>query len=392
MNNIKQKIIKLIISFFCLITLNACESGNNINSNKKNMSNNLVDIAILLPLSGENELLGKQYAGLIKMGLGDGAKTKIRVTSYDSSDEIKLKDSIKRILEQKTKIIIGPLYSKDTKILSSQIKGHDIIALSLSNDPTLADDNIFVFGHAPMKQMEQITNYLINNDYKNYIVLLPTGRHSQIVSKIVQNIITNKNAILSRIEFYNDTNEDIQRAINIVSDTADNLNEYDENLKRPVVIVGDDPENLKRIYTIASNFNLDKKVIIAGDNRIDVDKDQRFDIIYTGTTALNNDSLKQRAVALGVNHLSFMHALAYDAGKIIASNVINSDSKETFFTKLKDSEKFQGVSGEIYFIDSIAQREYEVIRKQNGNYNVQDNQPKAAIQEEILSTPNKLES
>ena len=86
MNNIKQKIIKLIISFFCLITLNACESGNNINSSKKNMSNNLVDIAILLPLSGENELLGKQYAGLIKMGLGDGAKTKIRVTSYDSSD------------------------------------------------------------------------------------------------------------------------------------------------------------------------------------------------------------------------------------------------------------------------------------------------------------------
>ena len=387
MNNIKQKIIKLIFSFLCLITLNSCESRSNINDNK-NMSNTITDVAILLPLSGENELLGKQYAGLIKLGLEDAAKTKIRVTCYDSSDETKLRDSIKKILEQKNQIIIGPLYSKDTKILASEIKGKDIIDLSLSNDPTLADNNIFVFGHAPMRQMEQIANYLINNDYRNYIILLPAGRHSQIVSKIVQNTITNKDAVLSRIEFYNDTNEDLKRVLNIVSDTADNLNEYDENLKRPVVIVGDDQENLKRIYTIASNFNLDKKVIIAGDNRIDTEQNQSFDIIYTGATDLDNGDLKQKARDLGIHHFSFMHALAYDAGKIIASNITNNYNKETFLTRLKNSEKFQGVSGEIYFIDSIAQRKYTIIRKQNGVYTVQDSFPQEHLQEEILSTPN----
>ncbi len=388
MNNIKQKIIKLIFSFLCLITLNACESRSNINDNK-NMSNTITDVAILLPLSGENELLGKQYAGLIKIGLEDAAKTKIRVTCYDSSDETKLRDSIKKILEQKNQIIIGPLYSKDTKILASEIKEKDIIDLSLSNDPTLADNNIFVFGHAPMRQMEQIANYLINNDYRNYIILLPAGRHSQIVSKIVQNTITNKNAVLSRIEFYNDTNEDLKRVLNIVSDTADNLNEYDENLKRPVVIVGDDQENLKRIYTIASNFNLDKKVIIAGDNRIDTEQNQSFDIIYTGATDLDNGDLKQKARDLGIHHFSFMHALAYDAGKIIASNITNNYNKETFLTRLKNSEKFQGVSGEIYFIDSIAQRKYTIIRKQNGVYTVQDSFSKDNLQEEVLTTPNK---
>lgn len=387
MNNIKQKLIKLIFSFFCLIALSACESTG-VNSKKDNL-NSLIDVAILLPLSGENEMLGKQYTGLIKMGLGDGAKTKIRVTSYDASDEIKLKDSINKILEQNSKIIIGPLYSKDTKILSSQIKGKDIIALSLSNDPTLADNNIFVFGHAPMKQMEQITDYLINNDYKNYIVLLPTGRHSEIVSKIIQNTIATKNAVLSRIEFYNNTDEDIQRAVNIVSDTADNLNEYDENLKRPVVIVGDDQETLKKIYRIAGNFNLDKKVIIAGDNRIDIKQDRLFELIYTGSTTLDNGNLKERAAALGVDDFSFIHALAYDAGKMVASNLIGNYSKEDFLSKLKDSEKFQGVSGEIYFVDSIAQRKYQIIKKQNGVYTAQENNPKDSVDEELLPAPKK---
>ena len=236
--------------------------------------------------------------------------------------------------------------------------------------------------------MEQITTYLINNEYKNYIILLPAGRYSQTVSKIIQNIIANKDAALSRMEFYNNSDEDIEKAINIVADTADNLNEYDENLKRPVVIVGDDPENLKRIYKIAKNFNLDKKAIIAGDNRIDVDQDQQFDIIYTGAIALDNGNLKQRAATLGVNHFSFMHTLAYDAGKIIASSIVNGYNKEEFLSRLQSSEKFSGLSGKIYFVDSIAQREYEIIRKQNGAYVVQDNNLRA-VTEEVLSTPSK---
>lgn len=388
MNNIKQKFTKFIISFCFLLGLTACESSNNNTNSKKNLSNNtLTEVALLLPLSGENELLAKQYAGMIKMGLGDGAKTKIKVTSYDCSDEIKLKESIKRILEQKIKIIIGPIYSKDTKVLSAAIKDKDVIALSLSNDPTLADNNMFIFGHAPMRQIEQITTYLINNEYKNYVILLPTGRHTQIVSKIIQNIIANKEATLSRMEFYNNTDEDIEKAVNIVSDTVSNLNEQDEILKRPVVIVGDDPENLKRIYQFAKNFNLDKKAVIAGDNRIDVVDDKQFEIIYTGSITLENGNLKQRAAALGINYFSFMHALAYDAGKIIASNIIGNYRQEDFLTRLKSSKKFSGVSGKIYFIDSIAQREYEIIKKQNGVYTLQDNSPKTEIEEKALSIP-----
>lgn len=389
MNNIKQKFTKFIISFCFLLVLTACESSNNNTNSKKSLSNNTItEVALLLPLSGENELLAKQYAGMIKMGLGDGAKTKIKVTSYDCSDEIKLKESIKRILEQKIKIIIGPIYSKDTKVLSAAIKDKDVIALSLSNDPTLADNNMFIFGHAPMRQIEQITTYLINNKYKNYVILLPTGRHTQIVSKIIQNIIANKEATLSRMEFYNNTDEDIEKAVNIVSDTVSNLNEQDEILKRPVVIVGDDPENLKRIYQFAKNFNLDKKAVIAGDNRIDVVDDKQFEIIYTGSITLENGNLKQRAATLGINYFSFMHALAYDAGKIVASNIIGNYRQEDFLTRLKSSKKFSGVSGKLYFIDSIAQREYEIIKKQNGVYTLQDNYPKAEIEEKVLSIPN----
>ena len=387
MNNIKQKFIKLIISF-CLLALSACSSTQGT-GNKRNLSDNITEVALLLPLSGENELVGKQYSSLIKMGLSDNAKVRIKVTAYDSSDELKLKDSIKKILEQRTKIIIGPISSKDTKILAAQVKGKEIVALTLSNDPTLADKNIFVFGHAPMKQMEQVANYLINDDYKNYITLLPAGRHSTTVSKIIQSIVTNKGATLSRMEFYTNSDESIEKVMNVVSDTVDNLNENYENLKRPVIIIGDDPENLKRIYNIAKGFNLDKKAVFAGDSRIDAQQDKDFEILYTGAMMLEDINLKARALALGIGDFSFMHILAYDAGKIVAGNLIQDYKKESFSARLRNLQRFSGVSGKIYFIDSIAQREYEIIRKRGGIYSIQDNPPKTAIQEEVLSVPNK---
>ena len=371
MNNIKQNLLKLIISFCCLMIISGCESTGGATSAKKSTGGgNITQVAILVPLSGENEIIGKQYAGVIKMGLGSGAKSKIKVTTYDSADELKLKESLKKILDQKTNIIIGPIYSRDTKIAASQIKGRDIIMLSLSNDPTLADTNVLVFGHAPMRQMEQMTSYLLDNEYKNFITLLPAGRHSQTISKVIQNMIVSKDGTLSRMEFYNNSDEELAKSVNIVSDAVDIMNEQEENLKQPVVLVGDDPENLKRIYKIAKTLNLDKKAVIAGDNRLDIDSGEPFDITYTGSIKIDNGNLKQKAAAFGVNHFSFMHALAYDAGNIVASLVGPHYNKTALLLKLNSREKFQGLSGDVHFIDSIAMRQYELIKKHNGAYSV----------------------
>jgi ABC-type branched-subunit amino acid transport system substrate-binding protein len=380
MNNVKQNYQKWIlrssrrmttlVAFCCLFIISGCNSMNESSTSKKTASHDATEIAILVPLSGENAVIGKQYAGLVKMGLASGAKSKIRVTSYDSADEANLRESIKKILEQKINIIIGPIYSRETKAIALQVKNHDVVVVSLSNDPTLADENVFVFGHAPMRQMEQMTDYLLNNDYKNYITLLPAGRYSQTVSQVIHNRITTRSGVVSKSEFYTNSDEDITKAVKIVNDTVDHLNEQEDNLKQPVILVGDDPENLKRIYRIAKGFNLDKKAVIAGDNRLDVDLEEPFDITYTGSIKIDNSNLKQKAAALGVTHFSFMHALAYDAGNLVASSITPRYNKEAFLQRLRTPVKWSGLSGKIYFVDSIAQREYEIIKKQNNAYTI----------------------
>lgn len=368
MNNIKQKIFKFIISFVCLFFITSCDQVKSFSDFKNVLGKNVVDIAILLPMTGPEAELSKEYAKMIKIGLSDGVKTKIRVTTYDSTNQARLNAALDKILDTGTDIVIGPIYSEATKTVAQKVKDKSTIVLSLSNNPVLAEKNVYIYGHAPMRQLEQITNYFLDHNYQNYIALLPAGRYSTTVSKILNDMITNREGILSRVEFYGSTPEDMAKSVNLVSYTVDNINESDLNFKQPVILVADDPATLDMLYKNAKKLHLDKRAIIAGDSRIDIDFTSPVDVTFTGSLNIANTNLVARALKSGIKHVSFMHAISYDAGKMVGDYIGNGYNRTNFINQMNAGEPFVGISGSIHFTDSIAQRKYDIIKKEDGKY------------------------
>lgn len=200
MGTIKQFLIKFIITLTTLFIIAGC-AQNVGNKNSRNSSKE-VDVAIILPLTGPDSKSAKEYAKMIKLGLSDGTKTKLRVTTYDSSNNETLTQSLDTILNNGVDIVIGPVFSEETKVVAEKLKGKGVIIISLSNNPVLADKETYVFGHAPMRQLEQITNYFLDKNHKNFIALLPSGRYSNTVSKVLKDMIESKNANLAKVELY----------------------------------------------------------------------------------------------------------------------------------------------------------------------------------------------
>jgi ABC-type branched-subunit amino acid transport system substrate-binding protein len=370
MANIKQKILKFILSFAALVILSSCESFNTGGKQKSAHSdaNDLVKIAILLPLSGPEGNLGMEYNKAIKMGLSDAAKTKIQVTSYDAVNEKTLEESLEKLLENKTDLIIGPIFSEPTKKVINKTAKAEIPIITLSNNPVLADKKIFVFGHAPMRQLEYMVNYLLENQYQNYVILFPRGHHYETVGKILQDMIKAKGGDLAKIEFYTDLDEDLERAIKVISDTIDNINEMDDNFKKPVLLIADDSQSLEKVFTFIQRYNIDKTAVIAGDNRLNIDIVGNIDIMYTGSRNMMSNNLAVKAEKAGIKHMTFMHALAYDAGKIVGDYIDKDYNKNSFLNKLNTNSSFVGISGRIHFTDSIAQRGYDILKRQSGKY------------------------
>ena len=359
--------LRIILSFFCLIYLSSCQTPKEypISSPKKEQKE--IELAILMPIHGPDSIVGKQYKDLIKMGLNDGIKSYIHVTSYDGSDEKNVLSAMDKIVARKTKIILGPLYSNFTSLIAEKAKANDIIIITMSNNPALAEDKLFVFGHAPLKQLIHIVNYYASNDHKNFMALLPKGKHSRNISQVMQNILIQKNASLSHTEFYNDNPESIAKAVRNISDNTDIINECNDTTK-PVIYLSDDPKNLNLLADSIRKYNLDKKAILIGDNRIDIDYPENIDISFTSSLNLLNSNIPGRAKDLGINHMGFIHLLAYDLGRMTANYIGNEFVSERFLNRINSRQPYVGLSGNTHFIDGVAQRWYDIIRKENGVY------------------------
>ncbi len=368
MNNIKQKFSKVILSFMCLIFLFACQSNRKVATTSKYAVQKTLEIAILMPLTGEHAELGKQYNELIKMGLEDGSKTSIHVTSYDGSNEKQVLAAMDKIVSRKTKIILGPLFSNLTSLIANRAKANNILIITMSNNPALADKKLLVFGHAPLKQLTRIVNYFANNDYKNFIALLPSGSHAQNINQLIQNILIQKNATLVRSEFYASVPESIEKSVLTVSNSIDNLNAIEDMATKPVIYLSDDSKNLYLLFNNIRKHNLDKKAVIIGDNRIDIDYSELMNTIFTGSSNMFNSNILKKSKSIGINHLSFIHAVAYDLGMITSKYINNKFTEEQFLGAINNT--FFGISGNIHFVDSIAQREYDIIKKEYGLYSV----------------------
>jgi ABC-type branched-subunit amino acid transport system substrate-binding protein len=374
MQTIKQKILKSIISLLCVFCISSCDQAKNLPSTAPS-DQNITDVAILLPFTGNDASISKEYANMVKLGIADGTKTKIRVTTYDSTTQEKLLESINKILDSGTDIVIGPVYSEETKIVAQKVENKGSIVLSLSNNPILASSNVYICGHAPMRQLEKITNYFLDNGYQDYIALLPSGAYSTTINQILNDLITNRGGAFAKVEFYGELGDDIAKSVNLISEYVDNLNENDFNLKRPVVLLSDDSTGLRTLYKYMKSLNLDKKSVLSGDSRIDIDYSPHIDLTFTGSINMQNQDLVMRTRKLGIKHISFMHAVAYDMGKMTGQYIGDNYNRVKFLARINSPEKFDGISGRINFIDSIAQREYEIIKKENGIYKKLEEKP-----------------
>jgi hypothetical protein len=181
-------------------------------------------------------------------------------------------------------------------------------------------------------------------------------------------MITSKGGTLARLEFYGPTPEDLEKSLRSVSDAVDTLNENDYNFTRPVILLADDQSTLETLFKYAQKFSLDKKAIIAGDSRIDLGLSEPVTTTFTGSLNMVNFDLPARSTQLGIKHISFIHTLAYDAGRLVGNSIGTNYSKTKFVEQLNSAEPFSGASGSIGFVDSIAQRKYDIINKENGQY------------------------
>ncbi|MFO1130248.1 MAG: hypothetical protein U1E31_02600 [Rickettsiales bacterium] len=408
-NYIKQIII--FFSFLVIIALNSCankseqilsnnkmqpivrkeEKNKEIKTIENQFNKNIKDektiqIAALLPNFGEYALLGSQMFNLIKIGVEDsGCNYNINYSLYNGADYKSITEAAPNILTQNTDIIVGPIFSKLIANLNMQIN-ESIPIVSFSNDESILINkninqegnydinnstfeiyqsakiqNIYLFGHKPLKQSEKIIQFILNEKSKDIILLLPEPRNNNLINFLNMNITSNKGQILKIISYNSKDTESIIKAIQEIKDTAEKNNNSD-NLKIGVYIA-DNKNGLTALLKQIKQFNLDKMVNLFGDNRLDSNFYHNIDMYYTGS--LNAyDRLSDIMTGAEFN---YMHKLAYDIGLMLGKVIqdIPNLNKITITNALKNTNWLKGSSGYFKMQNHITIRKYDILRNIN---------------------------
>jgi len=341
-----MNIITLLIAFFLL---SSCSSSPT--SYQKSTHSDSIDIAMLLSTDQEEKL--------ITQGLKQhkNPKIKLNIKSYIIDNNIN--EIMKNVTSHDPDIILGPVFSKDTKQAASIAK--DIPILSLSNDPNIAGGNVYVFGHRPLEQTEAMLGYLKANDTKNFILLLPSNQKSKSLEKIISNMLVKSDLALIKTEHYTLNQNNLDKTMRSILEIVDTLNDDPINIAKPAIYISDEPENLSILFDAFRKYSLDYKAIICGENKIDIIYPNPIDLTFPGSA--------KPVPGFQNEHLTLRDRINFDLGLLTGYAIGDHPfNKKEFLNKINEPSGYVGIGGLIKFEKQVAHRKYDIVQRRGFVY------------------------
>ncbi|MEY3196720.1 MAG: hypothetical protein RLZZ59_86, partial [Pseudomonadota bacterium] len=311
---------------------------------------------------------------MIEMGIENSLGGNVKVMTYDIAEFERMPTVVKKMKSRGTSIILGPIFSAEASEIVPLIKPYGMTMITLSNNPALASENVYVFGHAPMKQLERMIDYTLSKGHREYITILPSSSYSSEIVAILANQVAPGGGKLVKSEFYTDKVESIDLAIQNIVSIVDNINELEDSETKPVLYLSDnDPVVMKRVFDAIKKYNLDIKTTLVGDNKLYISYEDPINLMFTGV--MNDEFVQFQLKAkesLGIRHLSYMDLLAYDLGNVIASTLGQDLKHDAFIARLNYGHVYEGLSGRIKFDNGVAQRKYDIVKREGLEYSLVD--------------------
>ncbi len=356
--------MKTLIKLLMFIALSVALYNQNIFASEK------IKIGLIVPLSGENSLIGEKIIKSMRMAINKINDDRVEIIPKDTkSNPIDALKVSNKLYKDGVRIIIGPVFNESTKYLDDL---EDVTFISLTNKLIGNPKNVISAGVNAISQVQTIKKFNRRNNLSKSIFLIPRAQFKKEIEEAI-----NKTKIKHKEVFYydreptkltkqieeltkyqirkNNLKFEIQRLEGLSLKDKDkkiqNLKKRDTlgNINFDSVIIADFDENLKSVATSLLYTDVSSKRIsyITLNQWFDESllKDNSLHPIYF--PSINKDNYElfmndfKNAYGLDGDQLSF---LSYDLIGLVYFLIYENDfkiSKKIFYKK----NKFKGKIG-----------------------------------------------
>ena len=226
---------------------------------------NKIKIGLLVPLSGENALIGEQIVKATRLALKDINSDKLEIIPKDTkSDPNKTLRSAIELEKLGINLVIGPVFHKNLSYLN-EVK--NLTFLSFTNKTLELPKNVISTGINSTSQLNTIKKFVELNEIEKTVFLIPNSNYNLEIKQGIKNskVKTQKKyfydieptKLTKQVEKI--TNYEIRKQ-NLLDEITRLENSDDINKERKI-------KNLKKRYTIG-NVNFDSVIIADFDESL----------------------------------------------------------------------------------------------------------------------------
>tara|TARA_Y200000002_G_scaffold28178_1_gene21139 strand:- start:1459 stop:2595 length:1137 start_codon:yes stop_codon:yes gene_type:complete len=350
---------------------------------EKNHSSAVIKIALLLPSESQSKQtnkLSKYFINSARLALQDLDHLNFTLSVYPTSgDPARAVHAAEEAVERGTQVIVGPLYSAETTAVGKALKNNKVKIISLSNDPKVAGQNVFIMGTTFQTSANRLVEFALIRGFNRIAIIGPEGKFGQDAIIAAKESIRKNRATLTTVSLYPLTFKGIQSSASTI------YQELVQSNSNAVIFTDSPTRGLgfisEQLHQFYHNDNKEPPQFM-GLTRWDSSKqilnesslnngwfivpDQRFKKKF-------NDRYKK---TFGSNPID-ISSLSYDAIALIGAIIERSSSADPFYKFHKkyflDENGFLGVNGIFrFFPNGNNEREVSVAEVKSGAFTVID--------------------
>ena len=289
-----------------------------------------IRIGLIVPLSGDNSLIGEKIIKSMRMAINKINDDRIEIIPKDTkSNPIDALKVSKELYKDGVKIVIGPVFNESTKYLDDL---EDVTFISFTNKLIDNPKNVISAGVNAISQLQTIEKFKDKNNLSKSIFLIPKSQFK----KEIEDAINKTNIKHKKIFYYDREPTKLTKQIEDLTKYQIRKNNLQNEIKRIEGLSFKDKErriqNLKKRDTLG-NIDFDSVIIADFDENL---KSVATSLLYT-------DVSSKRISYITLNQWFDKSLLKENSLHPIYFPSINKRNYELF---MNDFENIYGINGD----------------------------------------------
>ncbi|WP_404423392.1 penicillin-binding protein activator [Thalassospira australica] len=171
-------------------------------------------VALLLPLSGPNEELGRAMRHAAELAMFDIAGDDFVLMPVDTAGTYQGgQAAAHQAINAGAKMILGPLFAESVSGASEIAKAAGVPVIAFSNNQRVAESGVWVNGFVPEDQIARAAGYATTQGKYRFAALLPQNDYGRQIAGSLQSVMSRVGGNLGRVAFYDPGSDNLEQTI-----------------------------------------------------------------------------------------------------------------------------------------------------------------------------------